>query len=84
MVDRQARVQADDFIGDLLRLFDNARDDDTITVKLLDELRELYEHPRARKYFADYFPRGVELAEFLAEAETLCLDHLVSEDQDEN
>ena len=84
MVDRQARVQADDFVGDLLRLFDHARDDDTIKDKLMDELRGLYEHPRARKYFAGHFSLGAELGELLAEAETVCLDHLVSEDQDEN
>lgn len=84
MVDRQARVQADDFVGDLLRLFDNARDDDTITDKLLDELRELYEHPRARKYLAYFLPNDVELAQLLADAETVCLDNLASEDRDEN
>lgn len=83
-VDRQARAKTDDYIGDLLRLYDEARDDPDIIGSLVDELRELYEHPRARKYVADHLPQDDALAAVLAEAETLCFDYLAIEDEDED
>jgi DNA repair exonuclease SbcCD nuclease subunit len=83
-IDRDDLIERDDFIGDLLRFFDQSRDDYSEGEDLLEGLKPLYEHRRLRKYLSVYLPKGTELTNMLDEAESICLDLLVTEESDEN
>jgi exonuclease SbcD len=83
-IDRDDLIKREDFVGDLLRFFDLSRDNNSDTKDLLDGLKPLYEHRRLRKYLSDSLPKGTELTSMLDEAESICLDLLVTEESDEN
>ena len=74
----------DDFYGDLLQFFDQAKNGGEIISDLQADLRPFYKHPRLRRYLSDRMPENDALASLLDEAESLCLDLLISEDEDEN
>ena len=83
-INRDDLIEREDFVGDLLRFFDQSRDNYGDTEDLLDGLKPLYEHRRLRKYLSDYLPEGTEFTALLDEAESICLDLLVNEESDEN
>lgn len=74
----------DDFYGDLLQFFDKAKNGDEIISDLQADLRRFYGHTRLRRHLLDSMPENDALASLLDEAESLCLDLLISEDEDEN
>lgn len=76
-VDLEERRQAEDILGDLLRLADEYRHDDDRLDELRESLEELYGHTRAGRYLEA--PDGDRLLEILEEAETLCVDRLLEE-----
>ena len=83
-INRDDYTERDDFHGDLLRFFDQARSNSEIIKDLRKHLEQLYEHPRLRKYLSNHLPQHGELVSLLDEAESICLDLLVSEDSDQN
>ena len=83
-INRDDYSERDDFHGDLLRFFDQARNNGEIITDLREHLKQLYGHPRLGKYLSDHLPQDSELASLLDGAESICLDLLVSEDSDEN
>ena len=83
-INRDEYSGRDDFYGDLLQFFDQAKNGGEIISDLQTDLQPFYDHPRLRKYLSDRMPKNDALASLLDEAESLCLDLLVSEDDDEN
>ena len=83
-IDRDEYAGRDDFYGDLLQFFDQAKNGGEIISVLQTELRELYDHKNLHGYLSGGMPEDDALALLLDEAESLCLDLLVSEDDDEN
>ena len=76
-VDREELLRGQDFIGDFLRLVDEARGDESVLTELQQELTELYEHTRARRYLRDELPSLDDLRDLLADAEDLALSGLL-------
>jgi DNA repair exonuclease SbcCD nuclease subunit len=83
-INREDYSGREDFYGDLLRFFDQARTDSSIIEELQSDLKQLYGHPRLGGRLSDQLPEADALASLLDEAESLCLDLLVPEDEDEN
>ena len=82
-IDREDLIKRDDFIGDLLRFFDEARGGDMAS-EIDTSLKQLYERARLRQYISSGLPQGDELAALLDEAESICLDLLIGEGVDED
>lgn len=78
-VDLSVRRSARDFLGQLLRAFEEARTDHASRERLRSALAPLYNHPRARTYLGDP-PDGHELEELIAEAESLCADMFMDDE----
>ena len=83
-VNREDLIERDDFTGDLLRFFDEARNNGTASAEMQEYLKQLYERARLRKFISGRSPQGEELAALLDEAESICLDLLMGEGIDEN
>ena len=83
-INREDYSGREDFYGDLLQFFDQARSGGKIIADLQADLRLFYGHSRLRRYLSDRMPENDALASLLDEAEALCLDLLVPEDEDEN
>jgi exonuclease SbcD len=76
-VDRDERLQAEDFVGDLLRLVDSLNDSPQLVEDLHSELEFLYGNSRASRYLGDLKPTTDELAAILKSAEDICMDMLL-------
>ena len=74
-VDLEARRQAEDVLGDLLRLADEYRNDPERLEELRESLDDLYGHRRAGRFLDE--PDRAELLEVLEQAESLCVDRLL-------
>jgi hypothetical protein len=92
-IDLDARREADDFLGDLLRRLGDTREQLTsagaaagaappgsVRAELESVIDELYANGRARKYLRDTRPAGAELVRALDEAEPTLVDRLTVED----
>ena len=82
-INREDLIERDDFTGDLLRFFDEARSGG-IASEIEESLKLLYERARLRQHISGGLPQGDELAALLDEAESICLDLLIGEGIDEN
>jgi len=80
-IDRERRLQAGDFVGDLLRLVDQARDDEAMLRELSGQLEGLYNHRSARRYLQRSMLTKEALSVLLSEAEARCLDLLLEDFQ---
>ncbi|MCH8309873.1 MAG: DNA repair exonuclease [Chloroflexi bacterium] len=76
-VDRNERLKADDFVGDLLRLVDSFEDEPQLLETLYSELEPLYGNSRASRYLGDVKPTPDELVAILKSAEDICMDMLL-------
>lgn len=83
-INREEYLKREDFLGDLVRLFDQLKEDPEERPELLEDLKQLYQHPRLRKYLADELPDGGDLKELIDGAESICLDLLANEELDED
>lgn len=79
-VDRQQRRQGTDFVADLLRLCDAARDDDRIMADMQCLLHDLYEHGQVGRYLRDHLPGTEDIRQMITDAEALCLAELLEAD----
>ena len=82
LVDLEKRRRADDFLAGLLEEFDELR----VTLKedkekLLEILADLYQDSRARRFLAE--PDEKELPELIESAQTLCIDRLAGEGEED-
>jgi exonuclease SbcD len=78
--DRQQRRQGTDFVSDLLRLADAARDDDAIIADLRCLLSDLYDRGQVSRYLRDHPPGDDDIRQMITEAEVLCLAALLEAD----
>jgi len=78
-VDIEARRQSEDILGDILRLIDEYRGDPEALRRLQDALAPLYNDRHCRRYLAA--PQQEELLRLLEDAEVLCVDKLLAEDE---
>lgn len=79
VIDVEARRTGQDFVGDLLRLFNEYRNDADRREALRQEIRTLYSSPRGRRFLQP--PTPEELLTCLDAAETQCLDLLIGDDE---
>ncbi|MFQ5381206.1 MAG: exonuclease SbcCD subunit D [Dehalococcoidia bacterium] len=80
-IDREELLRGQDFIGDLLRLVDEAGEDERMVLDLRESLRPLFEHTRARRYLRDEMPSPEGVRDLLDAAEELALDGLLDGDR---
>jgi DNA repair protein SbcD/Mre11 len=74
--DRVARLEGGDFLGDLLRLIDAAREDPDMLTRLAGEMQPLYGHARAGRVLGNSTPSAEAVRELLDDAEAACLEAL--------
>ena len=77
--DRQERVQGSDFLAEVLKTTDRAKDDPELRAELQDGLGDLYQHRRYRRLLDDYTPGEDELPALIDEAEAIVVDLLAGE-----
>ena len=78
--DREERAAGSDFLAEVLRTADQAREDPARLARLRDGLANLYQHHRFRRHLDDA-PDDHELLMLLEEAESMAVD-LLSEDDE--
>ena len=74
-IDLDFRKKSADFLGEVLRLIENAREQPT---RLQEMISELYNDRRGRRFLDT--PAEEELLELLSEVESMCVDELVTEE----
>ena len=76
-IDRDKLMEREDFIGGLLKLFEEYYSDKEKIVDVLDALHPLYSSPSGRKFleYSDYDT----LISLLKKAEKVCLDRMIRE-----
>ena len=79
-VNRDERKQAEDFIGDLMRLVDDYPHDAAMLEDLRTALEPLFNNVRASRYLRDGVPTTQELKDVLTAAEGVCLDLLMGDE----
>ena len=77
---RQERIEGSDFVAELLRTVDRAKDVPELQERLGAEFSDLYHHSRYRKLLSDYVPSGDDFAALVDEAEAIVVDQLAGDD----
>ena len=77
--DRQERVQGSDFLAEVLKTTNRAKDDPELQAGMRDGLGDLYQHRRYRRLLADYALGDDELPALMDEAEAIVVDLLAGE-----
>ncbi|MDE3256974.1 MAG: DNA repair exonuclease [Gemmatimonadota bacterium] len=77
---RDDRIDGSDFMAEVLRTADRAKEDTDMLARLQDGLSDLYQHHLYRKHLTDHVPGGDELSTMIDEAEAILVNRL---DQDE-
>lgn len=83
-INREDYLNREDFLGDLVRLFEQLKGNPERDPEFSTVLNQLYQNPKLRKYLGDDLPNGNDIKELLDGAESICLDLLANEDSDEN
>lgn len=78
--DRTDRVEGSDFVAEVLKTSDRAKDEPELLSRLRAGIPDLYQHRRFRRYLSGYEPSDDEIAALLDEAEAIAVDLLVEED----
>lgn len=76
-IDTDSLLEREDFVGDLVRLFDEMLKSKKKSAEIKEHLEPLFSSPRGRKLLDPVDDEHV--AELLGRAETLCLDRLTEE-----
>jgi DNA repair exonuclease SbcCD nuclease subunit len=76
-IDLDSRRESADFLGEVLRLIEDSRQNPT---GLKEMIAELYHDRRGRRFLQ--VPEEEDLIEILAEVESMCLDELVAEESE--
>lgn len=76
-IDLESRRKSADFLGEVLRLIENSRQNPK---GLQEVISELYDDRRGRRFLQ--IPAEEELIEMLGEVESMCLDELGAEESE--
>ena len=79
---REERVEGADFLAEVLKTVDLAKDAGELQNRLRKGLADLYEHRRYRSHLSDHAPGDNDLVLLIDEAESIVVD-LLSGDDDE-
>jgi DNA repair protein SbcD/Mre11 len=77
-LDRDSLIKRDDFIGSLLKMFEEMPRDQELRDQISKDLESLYGSPGGRKYLE--FPDDERLTSMLKKAESICLDRILRSD----
>ena len=77
--DRQERVGGSDFLAEVLKTADRAKDDPEMLARMRDSLDDLFRHRRYRKHLSDDVPDDDKLAALIDEAEAVVVDLLAGD-----
>ena len=77
---RQERVGGSDFLAEVLKTADRAKEDPEMLARLGEGLDDLYRHRRYRKHLSDNLPDDDDLAALIDEAEAVVVDLLAGDD----
>ena len=77
---RQERIKGSDFLAEVLKTSDRAKDDDDMRARMREGLSDLYQHPRYRRLLAGDAPDDDDLAALTDEAEAIVVDLLAGDD----
>ena len=77
---REERVGGSDFLAEVLKTADQAKDDPEMLARLRDGLDDLFRHRRYRKHLSEDAPDDDDLAALLDEAEATVVDLLAGDD----
>ena len=78
---RQERIEGSDFLAELLKTVDRAKNEPNLLKRLGDSLSGLYQHRQYRKYLSDCIPAGDDFAALLDEAEAIAVEQLAGDDE---
>ena len=78
---RDDRIDGSDFMAEVLRTADRAKEDTDLLARLQDGLSDLYQHRLYRQYLSDHVPYGDDLSAMIDEAEAILVNRL-GEDED--
>ena len=78
---RQERIEGSDFVAELLRTVDRAKDAPELQERLRDGFSDLYHHNRYRKLLSDDLPSANDFAALIDEAEAIVVDRLAGDDE---
>ena len=77
---RTERLQGSDFLAEVLKTADRAKEDPDMLARLRGGLDDLYQHRRYRKHLSEHAPGDDDLAALLDEAEAIVVDLLAGDD----
>ncbi len=77
---RDERLEGSDFLAELLRTADHAKEDADLLARLQDGLNDLYQHRLYRKHLSVHVPGGEELSTMIDEAEAILVNRLGEDD----
>ncbi len=77
---RQERIEGSDFLAELLKTVDRARNDPELQERLRDGLSDLYRHRQYGRYLSDRVPGGNDFAALIDAAEAIVVDRLAGDD----
>ena len=73
---RDDRIDGSDFMAEVLRTADRAKEDTDLSARLQDGLSDLYQHRLYRQHLSDHLPCGDELSNMIDEAEAILVNRL--------
>ena len=76
---RQERVGGSDFLAEVLKTGDRAKEGPEMLARMRDSLDDLYRHRRYRSHLSDNLPGDDDLAALIDEAEAIVVDLLVGD-----
>ena len=77
---REERVEGSDFLSEVLKTADRAKEDPEMLARLRGGLDDLYQHRRYRKHVSDDAPDEDDLSALIDEAESIVVDLLAGDD----
>ena len=77
---RQERVDGSDFLAEVLKTADRAKEDPEMLAHMRDGLSDLYQHRRYRKHLSEQAPGDDDLAALIDEAEAIVVNLLAGDD----
>ena len=77
---REERVEGSDFLSEVLKTADRAKEDPEMLARLRGGLDDLYRHRRYRKHVSEDAPDEDDLSPLIDEAESIVIDLLAGDD----
>ena len=77
---RQERIEGTDFLAEVLKTGDRAKEDPTTLARMRDGFCDLYQHHRYRRHLVDHAPSDEDLATLIDEAEAIVVKLMAGDD----